>query len=43
VLADGTTVEAAAVGDEGMLGFEASLVDDRFAREKRSSRTANLV
>jgi CRP-like cAMP-binding protein len=31
VLADGTTVEAATVGDEGMLGVEAFLTDDAIA------------
>jgi CRP-like cAMP-binding protein len=31
VLADGTTVEAATVGDEGMLGVEAFLTDDAVA------------
>src|SRR5260370_39277121 len=31
VMADGTTVEAATVGDEGMLGVEAFLTDDAIA------------
>ena len=31
VLSDGTTVEAATVGDEGMLGIEAFLSDDAVA------------
>jgi CRP-like cAMP-binding protein len=38
VLSDGTTVEAATVGDEGMLGVEAFLTDDAIAREKPSSK-----
>ncbi len=36
VLSDGTTVEAATVGDEGMLGVEAFLSHDAVAPGKRS-------